>query len=200
MDEGDDAQETFERINSTGMPLTLADLIRNYVLMTDSNQEALYDDYWHPAEVALHAENLNAFFMDYLIFKTDGFPREDEAYGVFKELYKNGHYTNEEMLKEILHYATFYQTFLYGSPNYSDKVNRLLRDLRELKQTTVFLFLFHVFDDYADQIITQHELEDVLQFLLNYSIRRIACEVASNSLRGLYKTLHGRVFANKDNK
>ncbi len=40
--EGDDnAQEIFERINSTGVPLRLSDKIRNFVLMTDANQEAL---------------------------------------------------------------------------------------------------------------------------------------------------------------
>ena len=36
---GDDPQAIFERINSTGVPLELDDLIRNYVLMTKINQE-----------------------------------------------------------------------------------------------------------------------------------------------------------------
>lgn len=200
LDREDDAQETFERINSTGMPLTLADLIRNYVLMTDSDQEKLYEDYWHPAETAIKQEHLNDFFMDYLNFKADSFPREDEAYGIFKNIFKQHKYTNETMLKELLHYAEFYKTFLYGSNKCSAKTNELLRDFRELKQTTVFLFLFHVFDDYSNNIISQNELEKILQFLLNYSIRRIVCEVGSNSLRGLYKTLHARVFVREENK
>jgi hypothetical protein len=40
----------------------------------------------------------------------------------------------------------------------------------------------------------------VLRFLLNYSIRRLICEIGSNSLRGLYKTLYARVFARPENK
>ena len=36
--------------------------------------------------------------------------------------------------------------------------------------------------------------------LLSYSIRRLTCEVGSNSLRGLYKTLYGRVFNREENK
>ncbi len=201
LDPHDDAQETFERINSTGMPLSLADLIRNYVLMTDSDQEKLYDEYWRPAEMAIQQEKLSSFFMDYLFFKADGFPKEDEAYGVFKELFKTGKYTNKGMLQEILHYSKLYQAFLYGDESrYNNRVNSLLKDFRELKQTTVFLFLFHVFDDYHAGIINQSELENVLQFLLNYSIRRIVCEVGSNSLRGLYKTLYARVFVRAENK
>jgi hypothetical protein len=72
--------------------------------------------------------------------------------------------------------------------------------LQKLKQTTVFLFLFRVFDDYEEHVIDQAELEKVLRFLLNYSIRRLICEIGSNSLRGLYKTLYARVFARPENK
>ena len=46
LDQDDDAQEIFERINSTGIKLGLPDLIRNYVLMTDKDQERLYEEYW----------------------------------------------------------------------------------------------------------------------------------------------------------
>ena len=46
LDNNDKAQEIFERINSTGIPLSLADKIRNYVLMTEIEQDRLYDDYW----------------------------------------------------------------------------------------------------------------------------------------------------------
>ena len=44
--QGDDPQKIFESINSTGLELSLADLIRNYLLMDDINQEELYEEYW----------------------------------------------------------------------------------------------------------------------------------------------------------
>ena len=90
--------------------------------------------------------------------------------------------------------------FLYGDKKYGDKINSLLKSLQKLKQTTVFLFLFPVFDDYENEVIGLKELEKVLQFLLHYSIRRLICEIGSNSLRGLYKTLYARVFARTENK
>jgi len=200
LDEDDNAQEIFERINSTGVPLGLADKIRNFVLMTDANQEQLYENYWLPTEEAVRRDNMTSFFVNYLNIKVDGFPREDEAYDVFKEVYTNGHYTNQKILEEILHYARFYKAFLYGDSKYSFKVNALLADLQKLKQTTVFPFLFRVFDDYEAGVIDQLGLENVLRFLLNYSIRRLTCEVGSNSLRGLYKTLYARVFLRPENK
>jgi len=200
LDGSDKAQEIFERINSTGIPLSLADKIRNHVLMTDLDQDRLYENYWLKVEKLLPREQLSLFFLDYLNIKIDGFVKEGDAYDVFKEVYKNGGYTNEMMLKEILHYSEYYHTFLNGNKQYGEEVDTLLKSLQQLKQTTVFLFLFRVFDDYHDRIIDKKELAKVLRFLLNYSIRRLICEIGSNSLRGLYKTLYSRVFARKENK
>lgn len=200
LDGNDKAQEIFERINSTGIPLSLADKIRNHVLMTDLYQDRLYDEYWLKVERLLPKEQLSLFFLDYLNIKIDGFTKESEAYDVFKEVYLNGKYTNESILEEILHYAKFYHAFLYGDEKYNKQINELLISHQKLKQTTVFLFLFHVFDDFEKKIIDEKELEKVLRFLLHYSIRRLICEVASNSLRGLYKTLYSRIFNRPENK
>ena len=200
LDSNDKAQEIFERINSTGIPLRLSDKIRNYVLMTDLEQDRLYEEYWLKIEDLLPCDTLNAFFLDYLNISIDGFVKESNAYDIFKTIYVDGKYTNESMLKDIYHHAKLYHTFLYGDSKYSTGINELLKNLQKLKQTTVFLFLFHVFDDFENKIINEEELEKVLRFLLHYSIRRLVCEIGSNSLRGLYKTLYSRVFAREENK
>ncbi len=200
LEEDDNAQEIFERINSTGVPLSLADKIRNFILMTDKDQERLYEDYWLKAENLVGYDHLTAFFLDFLNIKVEGFPKEDEAYEVFKQVFESGGYSNESMLQAILHYSQFYHTFTHGDKKYNQEVNDHLAGLYKLNQTTVYLFLYRVFDDYENQLIDQNELEKVLRFILNYSIRRIICEISSNSLRGLYKTLYNRVFIRKENK
>nr|AHF25159.1 hypothetical protein [uncultured bacterium Contig1772] len=50
-DNSDIAQEVFESANSKGLPLTLADMVRNYLLLEESpeEQERLYDEYWAEA-------------------------------------------------------------------------------------------------------------------------------------------------------
>lgn len=200
LDTDDNAQEIFERINSTGIKLGLADLIRNYILMTDTDQERLYEEYWLTVQNLLPDKLLDNFFIDYLNMKSDGFVKESEAYKRFKQVYVEGKYDNEKMLQEILHYAKQYYVFCYGSSDFGAEVNKALAGLRKLKQTTVYLFLFRVFDDYENGIINKNELTRVLKMLLSYSIRRLVCEIGSNTLRGLYKTLYGRVFEQKENK
>lgn len=200
LDTDDNAQEIFERINSTGIKLGLSDLIRNYILMTDTDQERLYEEYWLTVQNLLPDKLLDNFFIDYLNMKSDGFVKESEAYKSFKQVYVEGKYDNEKMLQEILHYAKQYYVFCYGSSDFGAEVNKALAGLRKLKQTTVYLFLFRVFDDYENGIINKNELARVLKMLLSYSIRRLVCEIGSNTLRGLYKTLYGRVFEQKENK
>ena len=200
LDHDDDAQEIFERINSTGIKLGLPDLIRNYVLMTDDDQERLYEEYWLVMQELLSKDRMESFFLDYLNMKMDGFTKESEAYRDFKQIYRFGHYTNESMLAELLHYAKQYHIFLNGDDNLGSDINRSLDGLRRLNQTTVYLFLFHIFDDYEAGVTDKQELGKILKLLLNYSIRRLICEVGSNSLRGLYKTLYGRIFSREENK
>lgn len=65
LDTGDDAQQIFESINSTGEKLTAADLIRNYVMMrrTNDEQETIYENYWLKLEkIFPESKKLAEFF------------------------------------------------------------------------------------------------------------------------------------------
>lgn len=52
LDEDDEPQLIFESLNSTGLDLSEADKIRNYLLMslTPSEQDELYNSFWNPIE------------------------------------------------------------------------------------------------------------------------------------------------------
>jgi uncharacterized protein with ParB-like and HNH nuclease domain len=56
-------QTIFEKINSTGKPLSQADLIRNYLLIAPSveKQEKWHKDYWLNIEKNLGADNISTF-------------------------------------------------------------------------------------------------------------------------------------------
>jgi len=196
----DEPQVVFESINSTGLDLSLADLIRNFILMTDKNQEQLFENYWIKIESNVGAKKMPSFITDYLQFSCKEIVTTQNAYDVFKNYFKVAGFSNEELLITLLKYSEYYKAFLYCSDNkYSKLINKKLAGLRALDQGTIYQFLFHIFRDFDDQILTMEELEKVITFFFNYLLRRIVCGVGSNSLRGLYKTLYNRIFANKDN-
>ena len=200
----DDPQIIFESINSTGLELSNADLIRNFLLMNSDNQERLYNDYWMVIEKSLRNKtdysNLDAFFVQYIIYKTSKPVNSRQLYTRFVKLFKDGGYSQESILDELKYYANIFKAFVYGSNTYSLRVNELLKRIRFLKQTTCYPFLMHVFDDFQKGIIDQTTLEKVLQFILAYLLRRMVCGVPSNTLRGLFIYLYNRVFKVEENK
>ena len=64
--QGDEPQKIFESINSTGLELSLADLVRNYLLMDDINQDELYEEYWLEIEKNVGYRNLGDFVINFL--------------------------------------------------------------------------------------------------------------------------------------
>ena len=201
----DDPQVIFESINSTGLELSNSDLIRNFLLMSDENQEKLYYSYWLPIENNLRRNtdytDLNMFFMQYIILETKNPVNERKLYESFVKLFKEKRFTHESCLKELKYYSEIYKAFVDGnSTKYSARIMKCLKSLKQLKQTTCYPFLLKVFDDYEKKVIDEQVLEKTVQFILSYLIRRIVCGVPSNSLRGLFTYLYSRVFKVKTNK
>lgn len=66
----DDPQLIFESLNSTGVDLTNADKIRNYLLMNEAQtvQSELFNNYWQPIEERTHLR-MSDFFKDFLTLK-----------------------------------------------------------------------------------------------------------------------------------
>lgn len=87
--QGDEPQKIFESINSTGLELSLADLIRNYLLMDDENQDELYEEYWLEIEKNVGYRNLGDFVINFLNSQITGSVNSKNAYRLFKEHCQN---------------------------------------------------------------------------------------------------------------
>ena len=90
----DNPQMIFKSMNSTGLALSQADLIRNYVLMGQEpkTQARLYEHYWFPMEQLFgehYASLFDWFVRDYLTLKTGHIPRIDGVYASYKTFLKN---------------------------------------------------------------------------------------------------------------
>lgn len=192
----DDPQIIFESINSTGLELSLADKIRNFILMNDEKQEELFENYWSYIEELIHPSNMEDFFINFLNYKMSDTINSKNAYDKFKKLFYNEKYTNESMLIELKKCSVYYASFIGNYHFGGDKVTELLKDIRDMDQSTAYPFLFSIFNDFENKAIDQKELTRVLEFLRTYCFRRLICEVPSNSLRGLFKTLYNRLFSN----
>lgn len=90
----DNPQLIFESLNSTGLALTQADLVRNYVLMghPEQRQTEWYEQYWRPLEAAFGANyraSFDTFLRDFLALelRLAAPPRLDHVYREFRAWY-----------------------------------------------------------------------------------------------------------------
>lgn len=191
--QGDEPQKIFESINSTGLELSLSDLIRNYLLMDDSNQDELYENYWSPTEKNVGYRNLGDFVINYLNSKIPGSVNSKNAYRLFKEYCESKNLTHEDVLKDLLKTSKYYGAFIGEKQYYNKEITDLLHSFFIIKQTTVLPFLFKVFNDYEENNIDEKTLCNVLEYLLTYFIRITACEINKN-LSKFMKYLYDRIY------
>lgn len=225
LDEKDSPQKIFESINSTGVRLTTADLIRNFLLMgiLDAGKQAeVYKKYWVGLEDLISKDNVEKFFLDYLILKDSRYIEEKKVYNNFKDYYLRQNPNREEDLEfifeDILKYASYYKLIVNNDSNeFSGRANDHCKMFNLLQHKTINPFLLRVCEDFKDikslhdnSIFSndekykleqkQIEFEKILEFLGNYALRRNVSEIASSSLRGFYAFLYNRIFGkNKEN-
>lgn len=196
LDEDDDPQLIFESLNSTGLDLSEADKIRNYLLMSlaPAEQDALYTRYWNPIEESTKYDP-SSFVRDYLTMKQGKIGRIDKIYFIFKEYAENEKTSRAELLEEMHHYAKIYSQIDNANMGV-DKLNRKLNQVRTLDSTVAYPF-YMAFFDYAEKNgLSDEEKYRVLDIVESYWARRIICNLPSNALNKVFATLHRDVINN----
>ena len=190
LQEGDDTQQIFESINSTGAPLTSADLIRNYILMDhqDEEQERLYKMYWKPLEREFASSRLlEEFFRFYLAVKTFGLLNRRNIYAGFKAYWKQIQ-NHEKAMQEINQYCQYYSMIYKG--HFSDpEVEEAFADFRMTSSLLPAPFLMEMVHLYEEKEITDQELISIVRLLDSYLVRRSLCGMDISSLNRYFPAL-----------
>ncbi len=193
--EGDEPQKIFESINSTGLELSLADLIRNYLLMDDDNQDELYEDYWLEIEKNVGYRNLGDYVINYLTSKISKSVNSKNAYRLFKEHCDEKNLSHEDVLKDLRKTSKYYGAFIGVNSYYSSEITSYLNAFYTIKQTTILPLIFKLFNDYENENIDESTLCKVLDYWLTYLVRITACEINKN-LSKFLKSVYDRVISN----
>lgn len=189
----DNAQLIFESLNSTGVDLTEADKIRNFVLINlpADQQEEFYNKYWHPIELDTEEGNeyhVSEFIRNYLTFKLKKAPTMGKVYQVFKRFVEQKKMTTEAVLQDLLKYAG-YEKQIRKSQSPSDKVNVLLKRLAVLEVSVTRPFILPLFDYWQEGKVNADEVATILGSVESYIFRRLICGMQNNSLNKLFATL-----------
>lgn len=186
-------QEIFESMNSIGKPLSLADLIRNYLLMdkTASEQEHLYNKYWLTLEKTL-PEKLSDFFRDYMqLLAETSYPVASDKnhktlYQEFKKLIDSHKLSCNDILERFAEYSQYYAIIIGMGTWGADHpgISRMFRFLNIIGCTTAYSFFMGLVHSWKTGNITEDDLEIILRALVTYFLRRriIALTQAENKV------------------
>lgn len=204
VEKNENAQAIFESINSLGVKLNNAELIQNYLLMSNDNQEQLYENRWKPMKNNLIGEaNMEMFVKQYLYLRLEYQINDDDIYKEFlkyaERFIENGEVNREKMIDDLYNVAEIFEPFICESIRYSDVTNKLMSEFREMDQSTSYPFLMRVFLDHKAHIIDDDTLNNVINLIIVYSVRRTICGVSSATLRKFMLTLYKRIFKVNEN-
>jgi uncharacterized protein with ParB-like and HNH nuclease domain/predicted transport protein len=185
--ERDNPQLIFESLNSTGLDLSQADLIRNYVLMglEPKQQNLLYNEYWYPMESDFgHGEYswlFNQFMRDYLTVKTGKPPRIGDVYEGFKKFATSNESGISDIVADVYQYAKFYIAFVRELEN-EPKLLEVFKDINAYKVDVAYPLILELYHDYHFNILTTDEFEQCCRYIESYVFRRYICDIPTNSL------------------
>jgi len=190
----DNPQLIFESLNSTGLDLSQADLIRNFIIMGQSKevQDKIYAQSWYPME-QLFGDNIGKmtdFFRDYLTITTGKIPKYDKVYESFKEYIKSlKDFDVQEKAKEFLTVAGYYTNFALGKETDND-LKIQFADLRHLKVDVSYPLVLSLYVDYKKNMMEKSDFLSMLKMIESYVFRRAICEIPTNSMNKTFSVFH----------
>lgn len=192
----DDPQLIFESLNSTGVKLTQADLIRNYLLMDLESefQNRIYNDFWFQIENKLRddKEELSEFIRDYLTIKHEKIPNKSEVYIEFKKYFAKNFSRCEDdiekLVKELYSYSNIYEKIIRRQEK-KFQINQYLIDFDDLDLKVINPLLLKLYYDYEVNIINEEQFVYVLNLIESCIVRRIICTAPTNSLSKIFLNL-----------
>jgi uncharacterized protein with ParB-like and HNH nuclease domain len=192
----DDPQRIFESLNSTGLDLTQADLIRNYILMDlqSEKQQKLYDKYWRLIEDYTTVNNattrISEFMRNFISLKFNENPKEKQVFEAFKKYYPLQSHKTEDILEEICEYAGYYEKFINPDKETNKTLKKHFKEIQQLDVNVVYPFLLNVYKDYAKKIIDLVTFDKVLSLMQSFIWRRFICDAPTNALDKIFQSLY----------
>jgi uncharacterized protein with ParB-like and HNH nuclease domain len=203
---GEDPQIIFETLNSLGKPLTLSDLVRNFVLLRieSDKQTEIYEKIWHPQIESVLNDDTSKFFRDYLQYKKStplkvvSDNNTKELYQQFKEFVEFDFENNNDFINDILKYVKLYK-WIITEENYdiispqeeNDKrIKELLRNIfhdiesEAFKPFVLGLLEYHQYGE-GNTKITDEILISILETIRTYLIRRRILKLAQGENKNI---------------
>ncbi|MFI7218860.1 GmrSD restriction endonuclease domain-containing protein [Micromonospora maritima] len=181
---GDNVYRIFESLNNTGLKLTQADLLRNYLFMRlPTRGDAVYDPLWFPLQKQLDSGELEQLFWLDLVHRNPEVKQTDTYVGQQERL--NGLHTEAEIEAEVRRFCrlgALLRIILHPDEEEDPEVQRRLARLNAWDTTTVLPLLLHLLDRRKQGTATSDQIASAMLYVESYFVRRLLIGRATASI------------------
>ena len=175
-------QEIFESMNSLGKPLSLADLVRNYLLLgkTAAKQDTLYHNYWLKIEKNLAGPDdsfsVSSFIRDYMqleatfSYKKATETNYKELYHDFKELFENAE--TETLIEKLALYSDNYSVLAGYKSSGDERIDAKIADLKTVESSGFYSFILGILHLQTEGKLSSDDCLSILDAVFIYITRR----------------------------
>ncbi|MFD7979380.1 DUF262 domain-containing protein [Streptomyces sp. NPDC059071] len=198
---GDNVHRIFESLNNTGLKLSQADLLRNYLFMRlPTRGEHVYESYWLPLQKSLTNDELEQLMWLQLVLDGDDRVRRQDLYAAQQQRFERGTASGraseeaiEAYIRELHHRAPLFRRLLHPEEEQDPAVRARLRRLDAWQAQATYPALMLLLDRRERGELDSADTERAMSYVESFLVRRMLCRVPTNNLGRIFQAVPGQL-------
>lgn len=206
-----DPHEVYERLNTTGEPLKVIDLVRNAVFLTVGGDveaaETIYADHWEPFESNLGLDHQDKYFFPYALIRNSRSTKAT-AYRYLRDYWETDAVTGgcrggdaaRAIVKDLGEYVPSFHAIVGHArpPGLTDESWKKITVLHRMDTPQVmYPYLMELVKSHLDGETSADDLTLAIDIIDAFLIRRTIVGLSSTGVHTEFKDLWGRARADR---
>ncbi|MEU2085004.1 DUF262 domain-containing protein [Streptomyces albus] len=196
---GDNVHRIFESLNNTGLQLSQADLLRNYLFMRlPTRGEYVYETYWLPLQDSLSNDELEQLMWLQLVLDGDDRVRRQDLYAAQQHRFERGDAGEadiEEYIRELNRRGALFRLLLHPEEETHPALRSQLHRLNAWQAQVTYPALMLLLDRRACGQLTSTDAARAMSYIESFLVRRMICRVPTNNLNRIFQAVPGQLPA-----
>ncbi|MGW4535415.1 GmrSD restriction endonuclease domain-containing protein [Nocardia sp. NPDC004340] len=189
----DNVHRIFESLNNTGLKLSQADLLRNYLFMRlPTRGEQVYQAYWLPLQRSLSNEQLEQLMWLQLVLHGGSRTRRQDVYTAQQRHFFRTGETEADIevyIRELHRRAQHFRRIIDPDREPDLEARRYLRRIDQWQAATTYPVLMMLLDRREAGVMSTAELVRALSYIESFLVRRMICHRPTQGLNRVFQEL-----------
>ncbi|MEU9315777.1 DUF262 domain-containing protein [Streptomyces sp. NPDC048295] len=194
---GDNVHRIFESLNNTGLKLSQADLLRNYLFMRlPTRGEQVYESHWLPLQSSLSNNELEQLMWLQLVLDGDDRVRRQDLYTAQQQRFERGVATEvpaeadiESYVEELHRRSKHFRRIIRPEEEPDSHLRAHLKRLQDWQAVVTYPALMVVLDMHDRRNIDAVEAARAMAYIESFLVRRTICRVPTANLNRIFQSV-----------